>query len=472
MKTLSLVCIAWGMIVLSTAAMALEPPDSLWSRTYGGADNESCYHFEPTADGGYVLVGATRSWGAGNADFWMVKTNANGDSLWSHTFGGSDLDACSRVLPVSTRGYVLAGNTYSFGAGSADFWFVRTDASGDSIESRTYGGSSVESCGSMLPTLGGGYALVGATHSFAVGYDDYWLVKTASNGDSLWSRTYGGPEDAFCSAVLQNADGSFILAGARSAVGVGQRDFWMVKANSNGDSLWSRTYGGPYDDACTAATHTSDGGYTLAGWLEVSTEGNRDFWMVKTSANGDSLWSRTFGGSSNERCNSIHETADGGFILTGYTYSFGAGGYDFWLVRTDANGDSLWSRTFGGNENDHGYETHQTSDGGYITAGYTYSFGAGGGDFWLVKMGPEKPYNLTIWFAALAPGVILRWVAPQTCDYLVYSTTNPNHDGNPPGPDWTLEATLTNQAAGPVSWFDSDAFDESYRNYMVVMSCP
>jgi hypothetical protein len=159
-----------------------------------------------------------------------------------------------------------------------------------------------------------------------------------------------------------------------------------LKTNDNGDSLWSRTFGGSQVDVGLSVCPTFDGGYILAGCTQSFGLGQDDLWLVKTDENGDSLWSRTFGGSGWDGCNSVIQTSDSAYVLAGHTTSFGAGGDDFWLVRTDAQGDSLWTRTFGGSADEQCYSVQQTSDGGCVLAGFTNSFGAGGSDFWVIKL--------------------------------------------------------------------------------------
>jgi predicted RNase H-related nuclease YkuK (DUF458 family) len=380
------ICAIIIMAVLPVVTLA--QPDSLWSRTFGGTDLDICESLQQTSDGGYLLGGET-FFGAGDWDFWLVKTDANGNRVWDRIFGGSSTEVCRSVQQTSNGGYVLGGYTGSFGAGSADFWLVKTDSNGYSVWSRTFGGSASDACYSVQETTDGGFILGGYTTSFGAGGLDFWLVKTNSNGDSLWSRTFGGVATDHCYSVQQTTDGGYILAGDTYSFGAGQSDFLLVKTDGNGNRLWSRTLGGSGHDGCNAVRQTTDGGYIIGGSTSSSGAGSGDFWLVKMDSNGYSVWSHTFGGSASDACHSVQETTDGGFILGGYTESYGAGESDFWLVKTNANGDSLWSRTFGGTDNDRCESIQQTTDGGYVLGGYTESYGAGGSDFWLVKTGPD-----------------------------------------------------------------------------------
>lgn len=336
-------------------------------------------------------MGFTGSFGTGaiaDTDFWIVKTNANGDSLWSRVFIGRDGDECEYVSEASDGGYILAGWTWSFGAGKSDFWLIKINANGDSLWSRTFGGKSYDKLYSAIETSDGGYILAGSTCSFAKEHRDFWIVKTDAYGDSLWSRTFGRPEVvSVCRSVQQTLDDGYILAGYNGVAPTGPGDAWIIKTNSKGDSLWSRTYKGLVLEDFVSALQTNDGGYILAGTTE-STTGSIDILLIKMDANGDSLWSCVLGGSSSEICSSIQQTSDSGYIIGGSIY-YPKRKQDFLLVKTDAYGESLWNRTFGGSGWDNCKCIQQTSDGGYILAGSTGSFGAGNGDFWLVKTGPD-----------------------------------------------------------------------------------
>ncbi|MBU1935932.1 T9SS type A sorting domain-containing protein [bacterium] len=394
MRTRNSFCMTLLILVVSVSLTNAQSPDSLWSRTYGGNDWDYCLSMEQTSDGGYVLAGVVEPMSTYSADFWMVKTGENGDSLWCRAYGDQNSDWCYSVHQTADGGYALAGYTESLMSGRSDFLLLKTDENGDSLWSRTYGGLCDDYCQAAAITSDGGYLLVGMTINCEEFHYDFFILKTDANGDSLWSRTYGGSRDDVCSSVAQTSDGGYILGGWTNSFGPGMpwsNNFWLIKTDANGDSLWSRIYGGRDDDECYSVLQTSDGGYVSAGVKRLSSPHwpDPDMWIIKMDANGDSLWSRTFGKGGSEECHCVRQTEDGGYILAGYTNSYGARSLDFWLVRLDEHGERLWARTLGGGGGDVGYSVVQTSDGGYAVAGYTFSFGNGGSDFWLVKMGPE-----------------------------------------------------------------------------------
>jgi hypothetical protein len=378
-----------AITMLVSIITAHAQPDSLWSRTYGGIDNETCKSVQQTTDGGYILAGYIESSPPSDMDIWLIKTDANGDSLWSRTFGGDNRDECLFFHQTLDGGYAFGGATESFGAGDWDFWLVKTDANGDSLWSKTYGGVNSERCYSLLQTTDEGYLLAGYTDSFGAGNDDIWLLRTNANGDSLWSRTFGGSQDDVCASLHQTLDGGYVLVGSTESYGSGEGDIWLVKADTNGDSLWSRTFGGGSDETGYQVQQTPDSGYFIAGATRSFGSGWFDAWIVKTDASGDSIWSRTFGGSEADFLPAMRQTMDGGYVLAGMSFSFRIGLSNFWAVKTNVDGDSLWSLILGGSSSDACFSVQQSSDGSFMLAGGSYSYGAGHSDFWIVKTGPD-----------------------------------------------------------------------------------
>ncbi len=292
------------------------------------------------------------------------------------------------MVETGDGGYALAGLTESSGAGLADFWLVKTDASGNMQWNKTYGGTGYDQCNSVVQTSDGGYAMAGSTTSYGAGSDDFWLVKTDSTGNALWSKTYGGTGVDYAVTVVQTGDGGYALAGTTRSFGAGDWDFWLVKTDVNGNMQWNKTYGGTGDDRYSCSNgfiQTVDEKYVITGQTGSFGGGGFDVWLIKTDASGNAEWTKTFGGTNNDCGTSLIQTSDGGYLVGGNTYSFGVGNYDGWLVKTDALGQILWNQTYGGTNADTAFGLAQTSDGGYALTGYTYSFGAGSVDAWLIK---------------------------------------------------------------------------------------
>ncbi|MCW4053150.1 MAG: hypothetical protein NWE78_08090, partial [Candidatus Bathyarchaeota archaeon] len=222
----------------------------------------------------------------GGSYFWLVKTDASGSHMWNQTYGGPSNDRAHSVIQTVDGGYALAGFTNSFGAGDFDFWLVKTDASGNYEWSQTYGKPSIDRAHSVIQTVDGGYAIVGYTWSFGAGNYDFWLVKMDSAGTHQWNQTYGGEGDDVGYSLVQTDDGGYTLTGYTSSLGAGGNDFWLVKTDASGSHEWNQTYGGPNYDEAYCMVQTVDGGYALAGYFTPLVFGPTDFWFVKTDQYG------------------------------------------------------------------------------------------------------------------------------------------------------------------------------------------
>jgi hypothetical protein len=195
----------------------------------------------------------------------------------------------------------------------------------------------------MIQTKDGGYALAGETIRYGGSIPDFWLVKTNATGVMEWNNTYRGPQDDYATCVIQTKDGGYALAGATYSFGVLFEDFWLVKTDANGDAKWNKTYGGTKEDIAYSVIQADDGGYAVAGSTRSFGAGNADFWLVKTDADGKMFWNRTYGGTEDDVAYSVIQTRDKGYALAGYTYSFGAGYMDCWLVKTEAEAGLGWT---------------------------------------------------------------------------------------------------------------------------------
>jgi len=363
-----------------------ESPNTQWSQTYGGTSHDVAHSVVQASDAGYALAGyAYPSGSIDFDDFLLVKIDSSGSVQWSKTYGGTRDDEAYSVVQTSDEGYALAGCTWSYGAGGGDFWLVKTDANGNVQWRKTYGGIGWDEAHSVVQTSDGGYAIAGITLSFGAGSYDFWLVKTDASGNQQWNRTYGGTSWDWASAMVQTTDGGFAIAGYTNSYGVGSYDFWLVKTDVYGNEEWNKTYGGTSNEFALSVVQTGDGGYALAGNTLSYGGGGFDFWLVKTDASGNQQWNRAYGGAGNDYGTSVVQTVDQGYALVGSTYSFGAGSNDFWLVKIDSIGNVQWNQTYGGTSGDGASALVQTNDGGFAMAGYTSSYGAGGEDIWLVK---------------------------------------------------------------------------------------
>jgi PGF-CTERM protein len=378
-----------------------------WQRTIGGIGGngfDKAYSVIQTSDGGYILAGSSRFLMYDdfninvNVNVRLVKTDADGIEQWNRTFGGEDIKEVTLFRQASDGGYIIAGRKESYGAGSDDFWLLKTDAQGTEQWNRTFGGDSSDWLYSFQQTFDGGYILCGDTHSFGNGSSDFWLLKTDNNGIELWNRTFGGDSSDWLYSFQQTFDGGFILGGDTRSFGTGSSDFLLVKTDSNGSEQWYRTFGGANNDRGYSVQQTFDGGYILAGMTESSSANHFDLLMLKIDSNGIEQWNRTIVGPNEDtRLYSILQSPDSGYIIAGKTVSSGTGSirddsYDMWLVSTDPDGSVQWEMTFG--RTTFGGITHDMAryvllapDGGMVVAGDKDSWSDQGIDFWLMKLG-------------------------------------------------------------------------------------
>lgn len=369
------------------------PPEEEWNRTFGGQDDDRAYQVQQTSDGGYIVVGF-KGPQYGQEDVLLVKTDGNGTMEWNRTFGGRYQDIGYSVQQTSDGGYIVVGSTYNHSVGSIDLWMIKTDENGNEQWNKRHGGAGADGGSSVKQTTDGGYIMTGFTRSYGwVGTYDVWLIKTDENGTEQWNHTWGSPSTAMSdegNCVEQTPDGGYIIVGDYAHKNPYDTDWdvFLIKTDEYGIEEWNRTYGDDeMNDLGQSVKVAPDGGYIIAGLKGIHNQWC-DAWLIKTDQNGTEQWNKTFGKDGYDNAYSVSLTANGGYVLTGEINEDILFDRDVLLVETDCDGNTLWNKTLGkpGDDNDEiGYSVLQTSDGGYIVAGMTTSYGAGASDFWLIK---------------------------------------------------------------------------------------
>ena len=305
------------------------------------------------------------------------------DTVWTKTYGGSNDDRCTSILQTSEGGYILGGNTNSSGTGAINMYLVKIDPNGvqewettfDAIDDRE------KICSSVLQTTDGGYLLAGYTSDSTAGGYDMYVVKTDSEGTEEWEAYFGDENDQYCFSAQQTTDGGYILGGS-DWPDRRQSDMYLVKIDALGGLQWESNIGDTIwrADECYSVQQTSDEGYILGGYTYTIQDPLPDMYLVKTDSQGIQEWEQTYGGSAFDQCKSVRQTNEGGYILCGGTESYGHGDSDIWVVKTDPLGNLVWERTFGGMYYETGESIASTFDGAWIVCGNANSFGAGGMD--------------------------------------------------------------------------------------------
>lgn len=361
-------------------------PTIVFDQTIGGTDLDYAYTVITTSDGGFALLGYTYSYGAGGSDMWFVKTDKDGVVEWEKTFGGLGLDYGFSLTPTSDGGYILTGGTESYGAGSSDFWIIKTDRHGIQQWNQTYGGSAGDYSFAIHRTSGEGYIIGGRTESFGAGGSDMWLVKINNIGEIEWNRTYGGVNSDSGDDLIVTSNDGYAIVGGTESYGAGSADMWFVKTNEFGEVEWNKTYGGVNEDRAMAVINTFDNGYVITGMTKSYGAGNRDIWMIKIDNSGQIEWNQTIGGSLSDFADSIITTFDGGYALAGRTESFGEGNEDMWLIKTTNLGQVEWNLTFGGTDGDAAYSLLESSENEYVIVGRSASQGTGDSNLRIIKV--------------------------------------------------------------------------------------
>ena len=381
------------LLVLSISSFQIcfsQTPDTLWTKMLGGNEDEYGFYSEQTSDGGYIITGTTESFGVGYDDVWLVKTNSSGDTLWTKTYGGSNYDEGDCVHQTNDGGYIVFAETGSFNPNFYRVWLIKTDADGDTIWTKLFGNNQNYYIESGLELPGIGYIFLGFTKVDAADPEDILLVKINLSGEINWTKTYGGTDRDLPSSIYQTGDGGFIISGSTKSLSAGDFDAWLIRADSDGNLIWTKKYGGTGYDLGWDARQTDDDGFIVAGLTASFGHMNNyvDAWLIKTDYNGDTLWTKTFGGLDHDGALSVLQTSDAGYIFTGY-YSLEGYESDVWVVKTDEDGNIQWSKNYGGIFFDMGRLINPTSDGGYIISGEYYSVTANSRDIWLLKIGPD-----------------------------------------------------------------------------------
>ncbi len=396
--------IALQIIILAGIAYAM--PVVEWSRTYGGAgSDEDVLSVQQTKDGGYILAGKQQLWAGDSAigeKALLIKTDANGNELWIRTFG-ENWSGASSVQKTRDGGYILTGYTTSSERGE-NIWLIKTDENGNLLWSKEFGGKAEDRAISVQQIKDGGFILIGyKTYEkvepeplvYRAGDIDIWLIKTDENGNEQWNRLLGGTSTEKPSSVTQTSDGGFIISAWTSSYGDSNINGWLVKTDNNGIELWNRTFS---RDLLSSVLQIKDGGYILSGYsmfgfslvgLHINIV-RSETWLIRTDADGNTLWKKTFGGYM---AWSVQQTMDSGYILAGNRQDLRSaligGDKHVWILKTDADGNEMWTMTPGG-KNYIASSVRQTEDGGYVIAGSTDLYAMGRKtDAWLIKVSGE-----------------------------------------------------------------------------------
>jgi hypothetical protein len=376
-----IIALTVGMTLLLVATL---PAQITFEKWYGGTLPDYGYSAIQTIDGGYAISGETSSWGAGGIDFYLIKTDSLGDTTWTKTYGGINDERGFSVDETSDGGFILVGRTTSFGSIDGDIYLIRANNFGDTIWTKTYGGTDSEIGFDVKQTIDKGFIIAGFTCSYGMGASDVYLIKTDSLGDTIWTRAIGGFSNDEAWSVSQTTDGGYIIAGDTYTGASSDFQVYLIRVNSSGDTIWTKKFGGVYGDWAYSISQAHDGGYIIAGHTQSFGSLDGELYLIRTDSLGDSLWTRTYNPGFSASGSSVVQTANKNFIVAGTIRPIADHG-DVFLLKIDSLGDTIWTRTYGGEEEDTGISVCIALDWGLLIGGWTRSFGAGSVDFYLIK---------------------------------------------------------------------------------------
>ena len=376
MKTI----ITFLIILLVMTLSAQNPPELLWTQTYGGIGEDSARDIQQLEGGNFILASTI------NDDMVIIKLDNLGNILWEQDYNGGEWTEASNIIPTSDGGFIAAGTTYSGIETSRDIWIIKLDNLGNLLWDYLFVGDDFDMPTGILQTLDGNYVIAGQTSSYGEGCVDGMLLKLDQEGNLLWNHFYGGTTNENLVGISETDEGKIIFSGGVESPE--DIDVWLVKTESDGSIIWEKSFDFNDTDRASRVFQLADGSFIICGYSETGS--NAEGLLLKTDNDGELLWYNLFGGDQDELFWSMIITEEEEFILTGVTTSYGEGYKDIWLVKTDVMGNIIWDTTYGGISEEMGMDLDFTDDGGIIIAGYTNSFGAGDKDIVLLK------YNLNV----------------------------------------------------------------------------
>jgi len=358
----------------------------LFNNTFVDASYDYGRSLIQTNDGNYLIVGNMSILGDNYSNALLVKIDHTGEQKWKRDFTFSSTDRLNMVKELADGSLIMAGFTMSATDYSKDVLVIKTDAQGNVEWQRSYGDAQDETANSIDISNGGGFIITGEVINANTGFGLCHLMKIDDEGELTWSNTFGGSQNDKGFSVTSTNDGGFAITGVTRSLGDNDGDAWLIKVSGSGAIQWERTYGGEDTEFGRTIQQTVDGGYIIIGQTESFGAGSSDAYLLKTDSEGNEMWSQTFGGQGTDQGRYVVESADQGYLISGYTDSFGAsGGFNFWMIKTNSLGELEWQRFFGEHGDDRGLSGIQTLDGGYAIAGYTSSVGSNSSNILFIK---------------------------------------------------------------------------------------
>jgi hypothetical protein len=390
-KTAISVCVPFMFFL--TACLQAQAPDTVWTRVYGDDHHEIGECIQQTQDDCFVIVGSNHSNSFGSYDVYLMKIDQNGDTLWTQHYGSSDTEMGTSIVETADGDFFIVGNYDEYMPYSPrDIYLIKTDANGNEDWSTLFGGPEDDFANQIKKLPSGDYIIVGGTESYGSGDYDVWLLYLNSFGDTVWTKTIGGANREWGFAIDYTSDGGFIIAGSKNYFDSNAEDVYLAKTDSAGNMIWTKSYEYLSCDRAYDVKATPDGGCIAAGFALSPAPPMRDILVLKTDTNGDTIWTRRYGGDSDDDAHSVLITNAGNYVIAGFRQFDEPQQIDLYIMCLDVNGDTIWTKSLNRGPWTEANCIMQTENGGYIVTGETKNY-------------YDHDWELDLYLAKLTPDV-------------------------------------------------------------------
>ena len=364
----------------------ITPLSVTWQQTFGGSKDDIAKSVVSTDDGGLVVASTTRSFGAGKSDVSIMKLDSKGNKLWEKYFGGDRKDTASAIVQTDDGGYIVVGSTKSYGNGGYDYYIIKIDSKGNKLWEKVAGGEGKDEATALTTTKDGGVVILGSSKSYGNGAYDYYALKLDAKGRLLWEQTAGGKDWDIPSAIAETDDGALLLVGKSESFSENSYDGYVVKLGSDGKFIWEKTFGGKKEDILSAIAKGEDGGFLMVGKTKSYKDRKGDAYIIKLDKDGNKLLVKTYGDKGKDRAYGVTALHGGGYAIAGSSRAMSYGRADFMLIMMDKEGQITASNHYGGKKEEIAYGITQLKDDGLVMVGETKTYGNGGMDIYVVRV--------------------------------------------------------------------------------------
>jgi hypothetical protein len=380
-------CFPISILILAISCLSLQgQTDTAWIYTFGGQLDDACNQIRPVQGNGFIVCGTTNSFGTGNTSIYAIKIDSSCTHQWSAAFGGRGNQAGYAVTPTMDKGFAFVGFTNSYGNGGYDVFLVKTDSAGRLLWQKTYGGTDWDFGYSIKETTDGGFLISGLTFSYGAGGGDVYVIRTNQRGDTLWTKTYGGTGEDIGNAIAITGDSLYTIAGSTTSFGSRDTSIYLIQLDTAGNLKQSKTYGCRRNNVAYTIAPTRDNGFIMMGSMDSVFAGIRGQTLLKTDGQGNQKWiEQITNGPWQDIGKDVVQAPDGSFLIAGTADGGGFGSSSMHIMHYDSAGNYLAGPSFGGNATQCGNSVARSSTGAVVFGGATTSYGNGNNDVFLVR---------------------------------------------------------------------------------------